>query len=308
MAQSSQENVLFVALGHHKCATMWVHTIASELCRETGRRFGEVFKPPMFDGELGRYVERERLDFLGYGNAHFDYVKQLPLDRVRGFHYVRDPRDIVASAYFSHLYSHSTENWPELIAHREKLKTLSKEDGLMLDIDFRSVQFEEMASWKEYEGNAIRTYRMEDLTRNPYPEMLRLFRWLGLLDEEYYSPAKRVHLMISKAFRRLEYLFDYKVKMPFAPTLLPAERFLGIVWENDFEKKAGRKKGQEDSKSHYRKGVAGDWINHFTPRHIEHFKARYNNVLLMYGYETEENWEEQYLDQIEERMALERAS
>ena len=57
-----------------------------------------------------------------------------------------------------------------------------------------------------------------------------------------------------------------------------------------FAKVGGHKPGQENTRSHYRKGVAGDWANHFTPDHCEYFKKHYNEVLLKLGYETSPDW------------------
>ena len=49
-------------------------------------------------------------------------------------------------------------------------------------------------------------------------------------------------------------------------------------------------RGIEDACSHYRKGVAGDWANHFKPQHKEYFKKNYNDVLLKLGYESTLDW------------------
>ena len=82
------------------------------------------------------------------------------------------------------------------------------------------------------------------------------------------------------------------MSFPVGPQKLPAERMLGIVWERDFKRlSGGRKVGQQDVKSHYRKGVPGDWKNHFKPEHVAHFKRHYNDLLLKYGYETNPDWE-----------------
>src|SRR4030095_9784796 len=44
------------------------------------------------------------------------------------------------------------------------------------------------------------------------------------------------------------------------------ERLRDIVHYNIFETATGRKPGQEDVNAHLRKGIAGDWKNHFTNR------------------------------------------
>lgn len=52
----------------------------------------------------------------------------------------------------------------------------------------------------------------------------------------------------------------------------------------------GRKKGQENVKNHFRKGVPGDWRNQFTEAHIAKFKSEFNPLLLKLGYETDPGW------------------
>ena len=292
------QTTLYAAFGHHKCATMWVHAICIRAALDLGLRPGEVFLPPDFDHDLRRYVQTTRPDFLCLGNAHWRDVQTLDLTRLRGFHYVRDPRDIVVSAYFSHRNSHATDEWPELIPYREKLRQVSKEEGLFMELEFRAEQFEEMRSWKQRPESAqILELRMEDLTADPFRQMSDVFEFLGLLDTEYYTPDKRVAFVGSKLFRRLEHVLG--VRLPFRFERLPAERLLGIVWENEFKRvSGGRRRGQEDAQSHWRKGVHGDWVNHLTADHLRFFKERYEDLLFQYGYESEPNWEERYLERL----------
>ena len=59
---------------------------------------------------------------------------------------------------------------------------------------------------------------------------------------------------------------------------------------HSFEKKAGRKPGEEDANSHHRKGISGDWQNHFDQKLTRIFKQQYGDVLIATGYETDTNW------------------
>jgi len=295
---------LVAAFGHHKCASMWVHSICEQVCLELGLKLGCVFVEREFGGDLERYVSERKIEFLLYGNANFEQVRRLSVENIQGFHYVRDPRDIVVSAYFSHRNSHTTEAWPELLEYREKLRSCSKEQGLFLELDFRSEQFEEMRSWHDNPQNiSIRTYRIEDVFSNPYQAFLEIFAFLGLLDEEYYSPSNRLRFLFGKTSRKLESLLRNSVRLPRWFSAIPAERLLGIVYERDFSKMSGgRRKGQADPTSHYRSGVHGDWINHFSVEHLELFKARYGSLVLQYGYESDPDWDRKYIPIIQDRL------
>ena len=73
--------------------------------------------------------------------------------------------------------------------------------------------------------------------------------------------------------------------------LISSEQLSKIIDDFSFQKLAnGRNPGIENQRSHYRKGIAGDWINHFKPQHIDYFKAHYNDVLLKLAYETTADW------------------
>ncbi|MHC4218730.1 MAG: sulfotransferase domain-containing protein, partial [Planctomycetota bacterium] len=59
-----------------------------------------------------------------------------------------------------------------------------------------------------------------------------------------------------------------------------------IVERHRFERlAAGRRQGEERTSSFFRKGVAGDWRNHFTPKLIELYACRLGDFLVEYGYE-----------------------
>jgi hypothetical protein len=68
------------------------------------------------------------------------------------------------------------------------------------------------------------------------------------------------------------------------------KRLHEIVRDNSFETISGRKRGTEDETAHQRKGVAGDWRNHFSGRVKEEFKKRFGKTLIKTGYERDLNW------------------
>lgn len=52
----------------------------------------------------------------------------------------------------------------------------------------------------------------------------------------------------------------------------------------------GRDRGQQSESQFVRKGVAGDWVNHFTPELREIYKNRIGQFLIENGYEKDLNW------------------
>jgi hypothetical protein len=74
---------------------------------------------------------------------------------------------------------------------------------------------------------------------------------------------------------------------------LPAtdEELANIVEKNSFASVAkGRTPGVENKQSHLRKGVAGDWKNHYTAQHKEAIKQIAGDWLIRHGYESDSNW------------------
>src|SRR5439155_18779762 len=142
----------------------------------------------------------------------------------------------------------------------------------------------EIRDWDYSQPNVLEL-KMEDLIREPEAVLLNAFSFIGLLEE---SPG-RVRALISKALASARRRSGALV--PFASRTLPAEMLVGAVRRNAFELKAGgRAPGVEDVHSHYRKGIAGDWVNHFEPAHKEYFNSMYGDLLERLGYETSSSW------------------
>lgn len=63
-----------------------------------------------------------------------------------------------------------------------------------------------------------------------------------------------------------------------------------VLERNNFQTRTGRPKGVEDISSHHRKGIAGDWTNHFTDQLKQEFKASFGETLIQTGYEKDFEW------------------
>jgi hypothetical protein len=294
--------MLFAYYGHHKCASTWIHGILSEVCREAGLTHRMVVDPatpaghgPLTDyrndftrAEAGAYLRGEGVHFITAMTSDRELVAGVRADRA--FHVVRDPRDIIVSAYFSHRNSHPTENLPHLAAHREQLQKADKEEGLFLEMAFSRQEMIDLADW-DYAREEILEVKMEDLTARPYEGFLEIFEHLGLMDE---AGGFLVRDKLRHAARQLANRLAVRGgawKALRREPVVTGEMLLGRVYDHRFAKKAGgRKAGRENVNSHYRKGLAGDWMNHFTPVHARHFQEQFGDVLQRMGYETDDAW------------------
>lgn len=63
-----------------------------------------------------------------------------------------------------------------------------------------------------------------------------------------------------------------------------------ILERSSFRFYAGRERGQEDRKRFYRKGIAGDWKNHFEDGDKRVFKEIAGDMLVRLGYEKDLSW------------------
>lgn len=289
---------LRVFFGHHKCATGWIDGILMEISFHLGRHCRIVHTPHHFDphASLVDLVHAERVDLLAYTNADQRYVQDLPFHR--GFHVVRDPRDVIVSAYFSHRNTHSTDDWPELEVHRAALRARSKEEGLLLEMEFSRPQFEAMAAW-DYQQEHVLECKMEELTAEPVNGFRRIAAFLGLLEDDDRGSLRDRGRQVVYRMNRLNHRGRRFMpgRLPMFPvprvpqSTIPTGLLDEILQQASFKRlSGGRRKGDENVHSHYRKGVPGDWKNHFTEQHVRTFKRNYNDLLLKLDYETDPDW------------------
>jgi lipopolysaccharide transport system ATP-binding protein len=164
---------------------------------------------------------------------------------------IRDLRDTLVSAYFSFKVSHPLLE-RAMAAHRQVLSGLSIEDGLIYLMDrFIESCARIQVSWTE---SAEPLVKYEDLLEH---------------DTELFE-----ELLIGRC------------GLPISPDAL-REAVLACRFES---LTGGRARGIEDPGAHERKGIAGDWRNHFTPRVKRAFKARYGGLLVATGYERDLSW------------------
>ena len=286
---------LLCFFGHHKAASTWVMQVLEQVCAYIGLKHAHFHGPSMFGHDLAQAVREQRIDVLSYTNADLRYVKQL--DDFLGFHVIRDPRDVCVSSYFSHLKTHSTEFWPELVAYRNRLSSMSFGEGMIdnmhftaqLPIDGDNIRyFDCLAEWN-YKDDAIQEVRYEDMILNPYAAFCEILAFLGLLDDRFLGVKQTAKVSVEVLASRIGVPFVWKRHL--TGRRLSVALLLDTLRKMSFQRlNRGRKKGNEDRGSHMRKGVAGDWRNHFDSEIKEAFKESYADLLIQLQYEDSYDW------------------
>jgi len=167
------------------------------------------------------------------------------------FFVMRDIRDAAVSLYFSLKKSHPITD--EFVTEsRETLKSLSKEEGLMMLTERNVRNFARIqSSWLSRPDIC---FRFEDLVCNPREGLSTILR--DTLDLELSDTM--LNWMVEKySFQKMS---------------------------------GGRKPGEENEDSHLRSGKPGNWREHFTPAVTERFKELHGQHLVNAGYETDLNW------------------
>jgi hypothetical protein len=63
-----------------------------------------------------------------------------------------------------------------------------------------------------------------------------------------------------------------------------------MVTGSSFRARSGRRYGVDPRRNFYRKGIVGDWKNHFTEQEKDVFKDVAGDILIQFGYERDMNW------------------
>lgn len=292
--------MLRVYFGHHKCASQYIKAIflrATALLGMTPSRV-DNFAAAL---PLGYHTREPYLTLLAEHRARLrdDPAVVLCLTNgdaeavalleqrggYRGFHVIRDPRDVLVSAYFSHLYSHPIRADGGWIAEfrRQLGAAPGVERGLRLELEFNAPVFAAMGAW-DYANPHIYETRYETLIADPVAEFRRIFNFLSVT-----TPRLGLTTLAGLLIDRVR---TQRAKRPMpARTTLPLPLLQRLVARNAFEQQSGgRRPGEENAHHHYRKGVAGDWRTYFTPQVTAAFKERYGDLLIGLGYERSCGW------------------
>ncbi|MAO22572.1 MAG: hypothetical protein CMJ25_17635 [Phycisphaerae bacterium] len=179
---------------------------------------------------------------------------------------LRDGRDVVVSFYFHSTPPSVTPNNAHPNRSIDRMKNLLGADADLSDISTHLSKYIEhlfanplgsKENWTEhingwFERPGVQYIRYEDLRSDCVGAMTRLLQGLGHEIEP--------------------------------------ERVERAVENFSMERMTGRRPGQEDSNSFIRKGVVGDWKNHFTREAAETFDRLAGDMLIRLGYEQDRDW------------------
>lgn len=281
---------------HHKTASTWGRLILGDAMHALRLRQAPIMSPPHWAGydSPGDMVRATNPDIIIVTDPTAKLMADLP--PVTGFHLIRDPRDILVSSYFSHRNSHPTKfwdvEWKELVPHREKLLKLDHDEGIMAEIEFSGWMIDTLGTW-DYQMPGMLEIKMEEFTADPLTWWTRIFTQMDMLageDDGEFAAYARVkwnlasRIGVPKSVSLLRRALRIK-RVPIKrlpPAYLPwvLERF-------SFENlSGGRRVGQVDEGSHYRRGVPGDWRNHLNADHLAAFRDRFGDLAERLGYES----------------------
>ncbi|MDG4765515.1 sulfotransferase domain-containing protein [Solwaraspora sp. WMMD406] len=172
-------------------------------------------------------------------------------DKYRAFFVMRDPRDIIVSGYFSWRNSHTPMG--DVLRHRKVLQETPKKEGLLYVVNHmaKSKLFASIKSWAVAPSvETVRLFRYEDLVgARQTDEVDQLLRHCGIV--------------------------------------LPPAQLTALLDRHDFSRMR-KKRREAGPTAHYRKGKAGDWLNHFDDDIYEAFAKATGNLVELCGYPSRE--------------------
>jgi hypothetical protein len=177
----------------------------------------------------------------------------------RSTHMVRDPRDLLISAYFYHL--RTKEEWcvepsagnhdlPPDMSYQQHLRSLGREQGILYELGHVSGRITELMGRWDYSSPGVLELRYEDVLGNEAFWFKRIFKWYGFSGD-----------MVSKG---VEIALRYSQEK-----LRPGD--------------PGHGHGN-------RKSRPGYWREHFTDPIRKAFRNSYGDVLVKLGYESGPDW------------------
>jgi hypothetical protein len=259
---------VIVHFSYHKCLTAYYTKIMKKLAKE----FGLYQKH--FRGHLDRFEEAvaqiQKKSVLSINNKSNINFSKFP--NYKGSHFLRDPRDLVVSGYYYHLWTkekwcnspdfdwvritkhrffatyieNHASNYPTNISYKEYLNSLDKETGFILEIILRDDHFSNMRSWDFANPNIIE-FKFEEIISNEAECFRKIFEHYGF------------HPSLVKRGTQIAELFSLKNR-------------------------------NKSNTGHVRKGTPKQWPHEFSPLLKDLFKEATGDLLIVLDYEKNMSW------------------
>ncbi|MCP5100313.1 MAG: sulfotransferase domain-containing protein [Chloroflexi bacterium] len=252
MATGANQRAKVLVNGSPKSGTTWMlKMIASQPGYQTVGNF---------DRDIERYHSVQPGDVVHGHDWYSSELKEiLEGETIKVILMLRDPRDQLISRMF-HVKRSPKHMW------HDRIQSMSEEEALMVCIEGREglpgtdKMITLTQTWLNNNAEAI-CIKYEELLANPVVNFSKVLRYIGV--------EKNVESL--------------------AGVIVDRNRFERLsmgrrIWQS------GRKPGEENSKSHFRKGITGDWKNYMKPAHIARFKEIAGQQLIELGYEKDMNW------------------
>ena len=241
---SASDNVFHCCL--QKTGSQWVKRILADpdVYRATGLSIYQ-YQADLPEGHDPRPVNQRSFTrpfpkraiisplYIDYGN----YLAIPKPESTRAFFVTRDPRDLVVSWYFSQRFSHGLMG--DIGEVRGVLGDLPLPEGLSYAI-------------RHLDGFGLFAAQRSWLDAANDPNAI-VVRFEDLIGEDSFG-----------AYRRI---FDH------CRLEVDDESLAALLERYSFERLSGRSRGTEDVYTHFRKGVAGDWENHFDDEVMSTFRV-----------------------------------
>ncbi len=178
---------------------------------------------------------------------------------------MRDGRDIMVSAYYHFLF-HNESNLPYGVEKRRRHLNFKDFDDIQTNLP-RFIEY----LFREFPKSGWSTR----------------FNWAQFVDSWYGKPVALVRYedLLTDPAKTLGKVLFQLTRKEFA-----AERLTEVADKFSFAKMTGRNPGEEKKNTFARKGIAGDWRNHFSQAAKQTFVHFGGEQLIKLGYEIDNQW------------------
>jgi hypothetical protein len=248
-----------VHAGYHKCLTKFTKQVYNGLCKHRfrKRRLSSVKRFRHFFHRLDHFYDQcQQFDICSISGNYIDLDR---FEDIRVVRVIRDPRDLIISAYYYHkraaepwtkLANPTDEDWklvrgavpanlPTNTSLTKYLNEVSLEEGLHAEIEFRKYHYQSMLEWPENDPRVI-LLRYEDIIGNEVRTFWKILSFFG-----FSLPTRVIGSRLAKRFSS---------------------------------------KSKHAVVQHIRNPNSGQWREHFTPGLTKRFNELYGDVLNRYGY------------------------